>query len=95
MKKKLTEEQFNLAVKKARINEQTKMIAYEVLVKGTAQTHFVKLLGLSKGAISQAVSRVFNAYHDNVPAGYEKVTVILPKHKAFIVKQWDKTKKNT
>lgn len=93
MKKKLTEEQFNLAISKIRVHEQTKTIAYNVLVKGTPQIFYVKSLNLTKGAVSQAVNRVFSAY-SNIPVGYEKVTVILPKHKAFIVKQWGKSKRN-
>ncbi|MCX8657341.1 transcriptional regulator [Gilliamella sp. B2894] len=94
MKKRLTEEQFNLAISKIKVNNQTKTIAYNVLVKGSPQISYVKSLNLTKGAVSQAVNRVFKAYNNNIPSGYEKVTVILPKHKAFIVKKWDKSKGN-
>lgn len=92
MKKSLTEEQFNIAVNNININEKTKYIAYQVLVKGIKQIDLVNKLNLTKGNISQAVNKVFNAYNNNngVAAGYERVTVVLPEHKAFIVKKWEK-----
>ncbi|OCG28987.1 hypothetical protein A9G45_01385 [Gilliamella sp. HK2] len=92
MKKSLTEEQFAIAISKININKKTKGIAYQVLVKGIRQIDLVKQLGMSKGNISQAVNKVFNAYNNSqeIPDGYERVTVILPEHKAFIVKKWEK-----
>lgn len=95
MKKSLTKEQFDIAVNNININEKTKYIAYEVLVNGVKQIDLVNRLNLTKGNISQAVNKVFNAYNnnDNVPTGYERVTVVLPVHKAFIVKKWEKNRK--
>lgn len=91
MKKFLTEEQFYIAINKLKINEKTKNIAYQVLVKGIKQIDIAKKLEMSKGNVSQAVNKVFNEYkRNNLPNGYEEVTVILPAHKAFIVKQWNK-----
>lgn len=95
MKKSLTKEQFNIAINNININDKTKYIAYQVLVEGVKQIDLVNRLNLTKGNISQAVNKVFNAYNnsDEVPAGYERVTVVLPEHKAFIVKKWEKNKR--
>jgi len=93
MKKSLTKEQFNIAISNINIKEKTKYIAYQVLVNGIKQIDLVKKLNLTKGNISQAVNKVWNAYNNNnevLPAGYERLEVVLPEHKAFIVKQWEK-----
>jgi len=96
MKKRLTEAQFQTVVRKLEIGQQTIEIARGVLVEGRSQAEFVAELGLSKGAVSQAVSRVWiAAQKTNLPEGYERVTAVLPEHQAFIVKKWaeDATKK--
>ncbi len=91
MIKKLTVEQFRAAVNGLDIGQQTIEIAYGVLVEGKSQISFVSSLGLSKGAISQAVNRVWKAHLEkNLPEGFERITAILPKHKAYIVKKWEK-----
>lgn len=91
MKKILTEEQFYIAINKLKIKEKTKNIAYQVLVRGIKQIDIAKKLEMSKSNVSQAVNKVFNEYEqNNLPNGYEKITVVLPAHKAFIVKQWNK-----
>lgn len=99
MKKRLLEQQFTDAVRRLDVGEQTKKIAFGVLVEGKPQSEYVKTFGLTKGAVSQAVSRVWLAYEaNNTPKGYEKVTALLTEHQAFIVKKWavetaDKRKK--
>jgi hypothetical protein len=90
MKKRLTERQFLEAIKGLEVGAQTLEVARGVLVEGMPQAAFVKSLGLTKGAISQAVNRVWAAHEaKSLPKGYEKVSVILPEHQAFIVKKWD------
>lgn len=88
MKKRLTEAQFQAAIKGLEIGQQTVDIARGVLVEGKAQADFVTALGLSKGAVSQAVSRVWAASQAGLPEGFERVTAVLPEHQAFIVKKW-------
>ncbi|MNG23996.1 TrfB transcriptional repressor protein [compost metagenome] len=63
-------------------------IARGVLVQGRSQSEFVEALNLSKGAVSQAVNRIWAAHEARVPPGCERLTVLLPKHQAFIVKKW-------
>ena len=46
-------------------------------------------LGLTKGAVSQAVSRVWAVAGEVLPQGFERVTAVLPEHQAFIVKRWE------
>jgi len=88
MKKRLTEAQFQTAVKGLEVKQQTIDIARGVLVDGRPQAEFVILLGLTKGAVSQAVGRVWSAASKQLPEGFERVTAVLPEHQAFIVKKW-------
>jgi len=89
MKKQLSESQFQLCVNDLEVGQQTIEIAHGVLVMGQPQSVYVAALGLSKGAVSQAVHRVWSAYiAKNLPKGYERVSVVLPEHQAYIVKRW-------
>ncbi|WP_017166874.1 transcriptional regulator KorA [Xanthomonas phaseoli] len=89
MKKRLTEAQFQAAVKDLEVGQQTLDIARGVLVEGVPQASFVTSLQLSRGAVSQAVHRVWVSHEErNVPKGFERVTAVLPEHQAFIVKKW-------
>lgn len=90
MKKQLTKDQFELIINKLDVGQQTLDIAFGVLVDGKKQKYFVEKFGLTKGAVSQAVNRVWNVYKEQMPSGYEKLTVTLPEHQAFIVKKWAK-----
>lgn len=89
MKKRLTEAQFQACIKGLEVGHQTIEIAYGVLVMGQPQATFVAALGLSKGAVSQAVHRVWVVFAEkNLPQGYERVSAVLPEHQAYIVKKW-------
>jgi hypothetical protein len=88
MKKRLTEAQFQEAIKGLDVGQQTIEIAHGVLVSGKPQAAFVGELSLSKGAVSQAVNRVWIAAKAALPEGFERVTAVLPEHQAFIVKRW-------
>jgi hypothetical protein len=86
--------QFEEAIKGLDVGTQTLDIARGVLVDGRPQSEFVTALSLSRGAISQAVNRVWAAHEaKNLPQGYERVCAVLPEHQAFIVKKWDKSPK--
>lgn len=37
---------------------------------------------------------VLGANHESVPDGYERISVVLPNHQAFIVKKWAKATEN-
>lgn len=88
-KQRLTEAQFQESIKDLDVGPQTIEIARGVLVQGLQQSEFVKSLGLTRGAVSQAVQRVWAAYEvKNLPKGYERVSAVLPEHQAFIVKKW-------
>jgi len=88
MKKRLTEAELQTALAGLEVGPQTVEIARAVLVEGVPQAEFVKSLNLSKSAVSQTVNRVWAAHQEAVPAGYERVTALLPAHQAFIVKKW-------
>lgn len=89
MKKRLSEAQFQACVKSLDVGHQTIEIAYGVLVQGKPQASFVASLGLSRGAVSQAVHRVWAVFAaTDLPQGYERVSAVLPEHQAYIVKKW-------
>ncbi|WP_020405839.1 TrfB-related DNA-binding protein [Hahella ganghwensis] len=90
MKKRLTDSQFKAAVVGLNVGQQTLDIAYGVLVEGRPQAEFVAQLGITKGAVWQAVKRVWDVHEEKqrAPSGYERVTAVLPEHQAFIVKKW-------
>ena len=91
MKKRLSKAQFLKATQGLEVGQQTLEIAFGVLVEGRQQADFVATIGVTKGAVSQAVKRVWEAHAaKNVPKGYRQVTALLPEHKAYIVKQWAK-----
>lgn len=70
---------------------QTVDMARGVLVDRNPQATFVKSLGLSAGAVSQAVNRVWTAFRakEGLPPGFERVTAVLPTHQAFMVRKWE------
>jgi hypothetical protein len=90
MKKQLTEAQFLVCIQGLEVGQQTIEIARGVLVLGQPQSAFVKALGVTKGAVSQAVNRVWSAHEAraSIPQGFERVQAVLPDHQAFIVKKW-------
>jgi hypothetical protein len=89
MKKRLSEAQFQACIKGLEVGQQTIEIAHGVLVMGQPQAQFVTSLGLSKGAVSQAVHRVWAAHAaKELPQGYERVSAVLPERQAYIVKKW-------
>ena len=85
----LTDAQFKAATTGLNVGPQTLEIAHGVLVQGIPQAHYVTTLGLSKGAVSQAVHRVWSAVQGGVPEGYERVEAVLPLHQAQKVREWD------
>ena len=60
-KKRLTEAQFKKIIGELKVGQQTIDIARGVLVEGKSQAHFADELGISRGAVSQAVNRIFSA----------------------------------
>lgn len=90
MKKRLSEDQYQKAILGLKVSSRTLDIAHGVLVKGMSQVEYANTLGVTKGAVSQAVMRVWRRHLEEMGVNdqEEKVTAILPKRQAFIVKQW-------
>ncbi len=93
-KKRLTEEEYQAAIAGMNITDQTKDISRGVLVQGRKQADYVAEYGITKAAVSLACRRVWESHlkrtDPGTPPGYEAVNVVLPRQKAFIVKQWAK-----
>ena len=86
LEKQLTGNQFRLATEGLPMGQKNIAIARAVLVEGRKQSELAAQYGLTKGAVSQVVAKVWQA--SQVPAGYERVSVVLPEFQAFQVKQW-------
>ena len=94
MKKELTEEEFQKAVLALEIGQQSKDIAYGVLVLGHQQKRYIETLNISKGAVSQAVKRVWDCHQNNtLPMGFARVTAVVTEQQAYQVKVWEQTDK--
>jgi hypothetical protein len=87
-RKRLTKEVFSRVTRGLNVGKQTLDIAYGVLVDGKPQKFFVESLNISRGAVSQAVNRVWDAYKQEVPDGFVRIEVVLPERQAFIVRKW-------
>lgn len=90
MKRTMTAAQFEQAIKSLEMSEQSRRIAFGVLVEGRPQAEFARELNLTPGAVSQVVARVWKPFEASqaIPEGFQQVTAILPEHQAFIVKKW-------
>jgi len=64
-------------------------IARAVLVAGRKQSELATEYGLTKGAVSQTVTKIWKA--SQLPPGCERVSVVLSEYQAFQVKQWAQT----
>ena len=86
IEKRLTEDQFQVATDGLSMRQKNIDIARAVLVEGRKQSELATEYGLTKGAVSQVVAKVWEA--SQVPEGYERVSVVLPEFQAFQAKQW-------
>ena len=90
--KRMTRDQFIQATRSLTMGESTLEIAEGVLVDGKSQSDFARVKQITRGAVSQIVSRVWKIHlkEINIPDKFVEVTAVLPEHQAFIVKQWEK-----
>ena len=89
MDKRLSASAFERAAGRLNIAVRPLDMARAVLVDGEAQSAVAKREGVSRNAVCLAVNRIWNAQSE-VPEGFERVTAILPKHHAFLVRQWQR-----
>ena len=90
--KRMTRDQFIQATSSLTMGENTLEIAEGVLVDGKSQADYARTKQITRGAVSQIVSRVWKIHLKaiNIPDKFVEVTAVLPEHQAFIVKQWEK-----
>jgi hypothetical protein len=90
--KRMTRDQFNQATSSLIMGESTLEIAEGVLVDGKSQSDYARTKQITRGAVSQIVSRVWKTHLKaiNIPDNFVEVTAVLPEYQAFIVKQWEK-----
>lgn len=93
--KRMTRAQFIQATSGLTMGESTLEIAKGVLVDGKSQSDYARAKQITRGAVSQIVSRVWKIHLKsiNIPDKFVEVTAVLPEHQAFIVKQWEKEAK--
>lgn len=85
--KRLTAAEFARAIDGINISERPIAMARAVLVDGESQSDCARANGVSRNAVCIAVNRIWEA-HSAVPAGFERVTAVLPKHQASVVRGW-------
>ena len=90
--KRRTRDQFIQATSALTMGESTLEIAAGVLVDGKSQSDYARAKQITRGAVSQIVSRVWKIHlkASNIPDKFVEVTAVLPEYQAFIVKQWEK-----
>ncbi len=90
--KRMTRDQFIRATSALTMGESTLEIAAGVLVDGKSQSDYARAKQITRGAVSQIVSRVWKIHlkASNIPDKFVEVTAVLPEYQAFIVKQWEK-----
>lgn len=89
--KRLSLEEFERASGALRMGERAFEMTRAVLVDGARQLDQAEAFGITRGAVSQAVNKVWQAAQKErceLPEGFEKLTVVLPEHRAFLVKKW-------
>ncbi len=92
MKNVIKEQGFQDVVRNMDIGGVAQRVAHAVLVCGQKQCKCADQEGITKGAVSQTVSREWAAYREaNIPVGFVRTpAVIIPEQKAFIVSMWAK-----
>lgn len=88
---RLSDEEFEQLLNRFDLNERAKDITYGVLVLRKKQRIYAEKYSVTISSISALCRRVYNLFKgevEEIPEGYERVNVILPEHKAFLVKKW-------
>lgn len=86
---KLTLQEFEEAIDGLNLENRSITIAKMVLVDGQTQSSVCRAMKLTRGAVSQTVKKVVSSYNIIKQNG-EFVSAVLPKHQAFIVREWAK-----
>jgi DNA-binding transcriptional ArsR family regulator len=96
-KRSLTKRDFDAVVKRLNISEQAADMARRVLVGGEMQKDVAAACKLTISAVSHHVSRVWAAHVEaqEIPAGFERITAVLPTEKAEIVRTWERDSRRT
>lgn len=87
--KRLSLEEFEEAAATLSMNARTRAIAKRVLVHGHSQADLAQHYGVTAGAISQSVGRVWKAHQAIMPRGFERLEVLLLTARVPLVRQWD------
>lgn len=80
---KLTEAEFQSVVGGMNFSEQSREIAYGVLVEGRQQQDFVEKYRISAAAVSYIVKRVKEAY---TPEGFTRINGLVSEIDGFAIK---------
>jgi FixJ family two-component response regulator len=89
MKKTLSEAAFQKALASLTMGERSVEVTRSVLVNGEPQADVARKFGISKSAVCKQVARVQEALAEaGLPRGFQKVTVILTDHQAFMARKW-------
>lgn len=92
-KKRLTAQEFaTIRPYLKRLKPRNVQAIYEHLVDGRQQTELASELGVTKKAVSQMISKVWDLHvkHGERPEGWESLSVTLPADMAEVVKDMER-----
>lgn len=96
-RKQLTKQAFAAAAKRTTIGPKGLEIAQAVLVERQKQRDVAETHNLTPQAVNRYVSAVWQAHldgaADDLPPGFQRITVVLPDDKAAIALEWEKQDK--
>lgn len=94
--KRLTKREFDHALRRVDLSVDVTERVRRVLVGGERQVDVAASAGVGANSISTQVNRVWRAHLENqtLPAGMERVSVVLPADKAEIVRAWARDTEN-
>lgn len=88
---------FDETIQRLNISERATQMGRLVLVDQKTQSEVAKEYGVTIGAVSHQVTRIWRTYVDSLelPAGHERITAVLPAEKAEIVRTWERDSRRT
>lgn len=91
-RRSLTKRDFEAVVKRLNISDQAADMARRVLVGGEMQKDVAADCKVTISAVSHHVGRIWSAHVEaqEIPAGHERITAVLPSDKAEIVRTWER-----
>lgn len=91
-RRRLKADEFKAATERLTISARSEQMARRVLVEGDLQATVANEYGVTVGAVSHQIRRIWQAHCEmqEVPPGHERITAVIPTEKAEIVRTWER-----